>query len=234
MRPQTHDSINQKLKALPSFQDLDDAVLNELAVDCNFVRIKEEKPLFKAGEPAEHCYLVSFGGIKLLKKTPAIGDVVICFCRVGEVLGAAVMHGASPTYPVTAVAIEDSGLIQIPRSVYTQVWMRRPEIMQAMQSNIMGRMLEFHQDKALSAAPVPSRVATFLLHTLDSQRPGYGDTINIRLTRRDIAERVGTSVETVIRTLSGWSQKGWITTEHQHISILDRDALTQLAKAGKT
>jgi CRP-like cAMP-binding protein len=86
-------------------------------------------------------------------------------------------------------------------------------------------MAEFHHDKILVGAPVAERIAAFLLRTLDTQQPGFGSTIGFRLSRRDIAERIGATVETVIRVLSSWSQNGWISTDGQRITIHNRSAL---------
>jgi CRP-like cAMP-binding protein len=88
--------------------------------------------------------------------------------------------------------------------------------------------MEFQDDKVMTASPVPQKIARFLLRTVDSQAPIYGSRISLKLTRRDIAERVGTTVETVIRVLSKWSQQGWIRIEDQHIDILNREAFEDL------
>jgi CRP/FNR family transcriptional regulator len=227
------DSIVAKLKSVAAFRDFDEGTFADLAQGVKFIRLENESELFRAGEPAEACYIVSYGGVKLLKPSVQGKDVVLCFCRAGDVMAAAVMNSSLLTYPLSAVAMEDSGLLMIPRKVYVENWMPKPHVARAIQVNIMSRMMEFHSDKVVATASVPHKVANFLLRTLDAQPSGYGSTINIRLTRRDIAARVGTTVETVIRILSAWTQRGWISTEDQRITIHDRAALEEAFRDGK-
>jgi CRP-like cAMP-binding protein len=220
-----------KLKAVPSLAGLDLAILQQLTDGLRFIRVEANETVFRAREAAEFCYIISFGSFKLTRPSPSGKEIVMCFLRPGDFLGAGVMTNAAPQYPLTAVAIEDSGLIQIPRAKYLETWQQIPDLTRQVNVNVMGRLMEFQQDKALSAAPVAYRIANFLLRTLDAQPKHFGDTINLPLTRRDIAERVGTSVETVIRIMSGWSQKGWVVTEDQRITIVDRVALESAMKS---
>lgn len=222
-----------KLKVVPALDGLDDASLQELAQGLRFRRLEGESTLFHAGDPAEICYIVSYGAFKLTRVLPQGKEVVMCFCRPGDFIGAGVMMNTHPRYPLTAVAVEDSGLIEIPRSLYTEIWQSKPSVARAVNLNMMGRMMEFQQDKAMASAPVAQKIASVLLRLLDQQPEKNGNTISVRLTRKDIAERVGTTVETVIRVLSSWSQKGWISTTDQRITIEDRKAIETLLKEGE-
>lgn len=138
------------------------------------------------------------------------------------------MMNPNPKYPVNASAMEDSGVIQISRRLYIDVWQSIPDVAQRVNMQIMGRMMEFHDDKIMATSPVPQKIARFLLRTVDSQASIHGSRISLRLTRKDIAERVGTTVETAIRVLSKWSQDGWIQIEDHHIDILNRAALEEM------
>ncbi|GIL16495.1 MAG: hypothetical protein BroJett040_02460 [Oligoflexia bacterium] len=220
--------ILQKLKSMELFKDYDERSLIELSQGLEFVRLDADTTLFEAGQPANFCYIISYGGIKMVKPSPKGRDVVMCFLHAGDIVAAGIMSNNPPIYPLTAVTQEDSGLIKIPRREYTEIWQNKPQLMRAVNQSLMSRMVDFQTDKALFLSSVPQKVASFLIRTLDHQPHSYGQTINLRLTRKDIADRVGTSGETVIRILSEWTQKGWITTTDQHISILDRQAVENI------
>lgn len=220
--------IAAKLRSLPIFEGVDPKTLGALSNGLVFRRILADEVLFHALDPAECCYLVSYGAVKLWRSSPQKKEMVMHFCRSGEFIGAAILMNQDPRYPVNATAMEDSGLIQIPRRIYIDVWQATPQIAQRVNVQIMGRLMEFQDDKVMTASPVPQKIARFLLRTVDSQAPIYGSRISLKLTRRDIAERVGTTVETVIRILSKWSQQGWIRIEDQHIDILNREAFEAL------
>jgi CRP/FNR family transcriptional regulator len=56
--------------------------------------------------------------------------------------------------------------------------------------------------------------------------------LGLHLTRQDIADMVGCTLETAIRTLSRWQKEGLIKTEEGIITILNRQELERLLGAG--
>jgi len=224
----TPADIVAKLRSLPIFQGCGEDLLNEIQSGVTYRRLDAGEVLFRAQDNASGCYVVTMGSLKLTRIAGGGREVVMCFCRSGDFVAAAIMMNPSPKFPLTATAMEAAGVLCIPRQVYIDVWQAKPQIARSINLNIMGRMMEFQDDKAVSSASVPEKIAHFLLRSLDNQPQGYGNTLNIKLSRKDIAERVGTSVETVIRVLSQWSGQGWIATEDQRIVILNRAALEAL------
>jgi len=219
-----------KLQALPLLDGIDQETRDRLVQGVSFRVVAANDLLFGAAQPAPCCYVVSYGAIKLWRQAPQEKEMIMHFCESGDFIAAAIMIHAHPKYPVNATAMEDSGLFQIPRETYLESWNSQPQIARKMNLQIMSRVMEFHDDKVMTASPVPQKIAHFLLRTVDAQSPIYGNRIRIKLTRRNIAERVGTTVETVIRILSKWSQSGWIHIEDQHIDILNRQAFEELLK----
>jgi len=69
-----------------------------------------------------------------------------------------------------------------------------------------------------------------LLEIADRIGKRYDDTIIIEapLTRLDIAEMTGTTVETTIRVMSKWKKQGIINTERGYIEIIKRRELEKL------
>lgn len=220
--------ILQKLKALPLTKDYDERTLIELSQGVEFIRLESDSVLFEAGQPGHFCYIISYGGVKMLKPSPKGRDAVMCFLQPGDIVAAGIMSNNPPVYPLTAVIQEDSGLLRIPRREYVEIWLNKPHIVRTVNQSLMSRMMDFQTDKSLFLSSVPQKVASFLIRTLDHQPQTYGQTIQLRLTRKDIADRVGTSGETVIRILSDWTQKGWISTTDQHITVMNRQALESI------
>jgi CRP-like cAMP-binding protein len=224
----SRNALITKMKAIPAFKDFSDSVLASLVDGVEFVRVEADTVLYRAGATASACYLICYGRMRLMKMSPTGKEALLCFCRPGEDVAAALMMTYIHSYPFTAVAVEDSGLLRIPRDVYVENWMSKLPIARAMGDITFRRMLDLGVDKALTTSPVPKKIASFLLRTLDKQPKEHGDTISMRLTRRDIAECLGTTVETVIRVLSAWTQNGWIETGDKRISIRNRAALEAL------
>ena len=56
-----------------------------------------------------------------------------------------------------------------------------------------------------------------------------GLMIQMRLTRQDLADMTGTTVETAIRIMSRFRKQGWITTQRGRVIIKQSDQLNQVA-----
>ena len=86
--------------------------------------------------------------------------------------------------------------------------------------------------KELAAGGVEYRIAHLLLKLADRIGvEGKNDeiTIPILLSRQDIADLVGTTVETAIRVMSRWRKMEIVTNDKRGILIRDRDTLEDLA-----
>ena len=57
---------------------------------------------------------------------------------------------------------------------------------------------------------------------------GNGTRLQLQLTRQDVADMVGCTLETAIRILSRWQKEGLIKTEEGVITILNRQELSRL------
>ena len=53
-------------------------------------------------------------------------------------------------------------------------------------------------------------------------------TLPLPITRKEIAEACGASVESVIRVMSDWSKQGFINTQDAHIEILRMDKILEI------
>ena len=80
----------------------------------------------------------------------------------------------------------------------------------------------------LSSGKVEQRIAAVLLMLGESYgKVGKlgGIRLTVPLTRQDVAEMAGTTVETCIRIMSKWQKAGVVTTDHQVITVRSPDAL---------
>jgi CRP-like cAMP-binding protein len=83
---------------------------------------------------------------------------------------------------------------------------------------------------SLVASNVEKRIAALLLGLCEKHgsHTGQGIRINMRLTRQDIADIVGTTVETAIRVMSKFGKQGILTTESKHIVVTSKEKLSKL------
>jgi len=76
-----------------------------------------------------------------------------------------------------------------------------------------------------------ARVASFLL--MLGQRVGdlQGETLDLMMTRQEMGNYLGMTLESVSRHLSQFQRHGWIRLDRRRVTLLQPDALQQLRRA---
>lgn len=210
----------QQLSKCELFSGLTNTDVLELSSHCRIRHIRRGEVLFQADTPADYVYVVLFGSIKLLRTNIEGKERIMHVLLSGEMFGAAVALQQG-VYPVTAAGLEHTGLIEIATPVFKSVFMKHPKVGQLLVAQLSDRIHQAHHDRVAVYDSVDKRIAAFLVDLLERSRRQYGETtrIPVPLTRQDIADRVGTTVETVIRTLSDWSKAGLVMTESKQIEL---------------
>jgi len=83
----------------------------------------------------------------------------------------------------------------------------------------------------VAGSRVETRFAHLFLKLADKMgRPGPdGITIPVALSRQDLADLTGTTIETCIRIMSRWHKEGTVRTDKDGFVLLDRPAVEKLA-----
>jgi CRP/FNR family transcriptional regulator len=148
----------------------------------------------------------------------------------GDLLGYRALF-CGEKYNATAVAIEDTNLFFIPKDTVFEVLKVNHRLSMDMLKLLAHdlRAAENHLTE-LAQKPVRERLAKALLYL----RETYGleadqTTINVQLSREEIADLVGTATETAIRLLSEFRQEGIIELIGKKIGIADKNKLISAA-----
>lgn len=219
--------IDLRLGDLPIFAGRSAVEIERLTLGSRVIAVRHREAMFKMGEPAHSFGVVLQGAFKLVKATPEGANAIVYFATPGDVLAGLVM--ASPgVYPVSAVAMGESVALRIPRQTFVEAWSKNPEIQQSLRNILFARMSLMHEQKALLKAPLAQKVAREIVNLIER----YGDEgetfLPIPITRQEIADSVGASVESVIRVMSDWSQNGYLKTTDQVIHVLRMDKILEV------
>ncbi len=215
--------------ALPLFQCLKPEELRVLAPVCRAVAYERGEEVFREGAPAEDLCFVVLGRVKVVKAGPD-RDVILGLFGPGEPVGAvAVFDGGR--FPASAVALEPSTVLRVPERAFFAAIDAHPEMTRRLLQGLMIRQFEITRRLADLSAPVERRIARLLL-TLASRmgRATSGHVaIPLALSRLEIAELTGTTVETAIRVMSRWSKEELVLTTPDGFVVGDEAALKQIA-----
>lgn len=178
--------------------------------------------LYLEGRPAEQLFVLRSGIIRTVK-TDASGHVTALErIRPGEAFGvAAALTGGR--YAECAQGVVPGEAWLIPRPFLSR-WMREePAVGHALLA-IVARRLQGAHDRLCSFAhdSVRARLARALL---EAAQDGC-----VKMTRRELGEAVGSTVETTIRVLRSFERQQWIAGAVRHIVIREPGMLARVAR----
>lgn len=219
------------LRDLPLFEEIPDATLELLAEEVGFATLQRGERLFWEREPATTFYLVFEGLVKILRETSSGRNVLFEFLHKGEMVGAVAIVAGTP-FPATAIAATSpTELITLPAASFLKLLNENVVLYRNYSREIGDRLAEARKWQVQVAYTMESRVAQLLLRLSERMGEQRGSTIILPkvFTRQEIADMVGTTVETAIRILSEWKKSGLLRTEEDYLWIENVQALERLA-----
>ncbi len=191
--------------------------------------------IFLEGEAPEALYVVKTGKVKVLRHSTDGKDVVLRVASPGQIARhvSAMFDGGG--YPGTAQAIEDCTLLVIARNDCLTLVTRYPVFALTVINDLGNRLRSSaEQIRSLAVERVEQRIARALLklgQTAGADTPD-GRVIEMPLTRQDVADMTGTTVETAIRVMSKFRREELIRTRRGKVVLVELDALQEIAEAG--
>ena len=178
--------------------------------------------LFREGNPSDTLWVLESGWVRLVRQTARNKTLMLDVVTPRNgVFGLSAFSGGP--YVANAVAASPITIVQISTDVVRSLLKAHPRFA-ASAVGIFGR--RFHHMAtayATAFAPVEQRIAAVLLRLQES----FGDTLP--LTRREIAELTGTTVETAIRVTTRWRRHGLLHMSRGCIVLQRPDVLGEKA-----
>lgn len=207
---------------------LDAAVLDDFAADSQRFHLPAKSNVFREGDPATRAYSLVEGVVKLSRLLADGKQQVVGFRFAGDVLG----YGAGKTYPFDAELLTEGHLCRIERSrldalmrLYPQLERRLLQLCLTELSNTQDQLVTVGRRSA------ESRVASFLLGLVEAHRlrGPLPEDLPMPMTRSDIGDFLGLTLETVSRSFAAFKRQKLIAEPGQHkLRILNADALHRL------
>jgi CRP-like cAMP-binding protein len=215
---------------LKGFRTLGPAARKQVAAATREERASPGKVLFLEGEAADSLWAVKAGLVHIVKSGPEGRTVVLEVIPPGELFGAVVALDNRP-YPATAVAAEDSVVWRLPASLARQLCQTHPTLRSAILEQVTSRLRAAHERlRSVALERVEQRLARTVLALVEKiGEPSDGGT-NLNVTRQELADMVGTTVETAIRVTSRWQRAGFVNSARHRLMITDPTSLARIAR----
>jgi CRP-like cAMP-binding protein len=213
------------------FNHLTDEELKELLPYLTASSFKKKDAIFSEGGVPEWFYIVSRGKVKITKLSNEGKEIILEIISPYDIFGGVAVLRNFP-YPANAYAMEETEVIKISRKNLLRLVDRFPNLMHAIALQLGDRMKSSHDSlKNIALERVEARIAALLLKL--SNKVGVvtkeGLLIDMRLTKQDVADMVGTTVETSIRTFSKFKKDGVVSDIGGKFVIKNIRSLTALA-----
>ena len=177
------------------------------------------------GEAAEHFFNVTAGTAKLFKLLPDGRRQITGFAGTGHFLGLAV----SATYSFSAEALEPMRVCRFSRSKLKALLDDFPAMEKRLLEVASNELVAAQEQMLLLGRKTArERLATFLIgraavpsHCI-GQPSGLAETVYLPMTRNDIADYIGLTIETVSRTLTKLKSDGLIEIPSANVVVIRR------------
>lgn len=223
--------IEQVLRVAPVFGRLGPEDRRRLARVARLRVFTRGETVFAEGETPDCFCAVVKGRVKVFKMTPAGKDVILEIFGPGDPLGAVAAYEGRP-YPASAVAIEDTTTVLIPKQAFFALLEQHPTLVRGLLVGLTHRLVELANRVAeLTGGRVEPRFARLFLKLAQEQgRPERGGVfVPVSLSRQELADMTGTTIETAIRIMSRWGKHSIVRTEKDGFVVLDTHELETLS-----
>ncbi len=192
---------------------------------------KKKQIIFYEGNPSLGVYCISEGKVKLYKTTEEGKQRILKISTQGALIGyASLFSGQNEQY--TAEVIEDARICFLEKNGFLGFLRKNSDLVMTILNRLSVETIKSHEqliDQTFKS--VRRRLAEMLLNLEGSfgQKEKRGVRLELTLTRDELSQAIGATMETTVRLLSEFKQEGLITEDDHEIIILKSAELAALA-----
>src|SRR6478736_2128823 len=205
-----------KAKQLPGYQKVSDQRLSR--------KFKKRDFVFMEGAQPNFLYFISNGEVKTYKSNPDGKELITGLHREGEFIGFLPLLENKPNNE-TAVVLKEAEIYMIPQQDFLTMIYTNKEIARKFISMLSSNLYETENSLIeIAYQSVRQRVANALIR-LNGAHVANKNTSSISVTRKNISSMVGTTTESLNRTISDFKDEGLIEISGKTLRVLDLQKL---------
>jgi len=218
------------LRAVPLFADFEDSALDDLARLFGIQRFRKHETIFREGDPGEKFYVVLEGSVAVVREAAQRRESILSILTTGDFFGEmSVFDTSARSAGIRTLTAASVGVLG--RDEFLSLIDRNPRV---------GRLLVIALAERLRAAnallaaatsqDIRARLAALLLNLAEhfGEPVEEGTRITLRLTNQEMANMIGTTRETVNRTLNRFWDEHLIDMGAATVVVTDREKLKAL------
>lgn len=184
--------------------------------------------VFTEGEEVKGIYFVFSGTVKIHKKWGTEKELILRFAKGGDIIGHRGL-GSELYYPISGTALEPTVVCFIDLAFFkTTITVNNDFTIQLLMFYAEELQRSEKKMSNLAHMQVKGRIAYSLLSLENKFGTTADGSIDIILSRQDLASYAGTTYETVFRILNEFTQDGLIAVSNKNIRLLNQPVLLKL------
>jgi CRP/FNR family cyclic AMP-dependent transcriptional regulator len=212
---------NELLRAIPIFSELGEDDFARLTRVATKRKYPKDTVAFFENEQGDSLFMILEGRVKVTILGDDGREIILSVLGPGDFFGEMSLLDNEPR-SATAIAMEDSELLSILRADFQGVVSGDPSTTLALIRSLTARLRKAnHQISTLALLDVYGRVARVILDMAreEGRRLKDGRISFRRATHQEIANRIGTTRETVTRMFKDLERQGMIQVEGKEIVL---------------
>lgn len=200
--------------------------LKDLCKGNKIKSFKKKTEVFADGDTPTHVFFIKKGNIKTYRAHPDGKELITNLYKENDFFGYEPVL-ENNVFTESAIALEDSDIMMIPRNDFTTLLHSQPEVSRSFIAMLCKKLTDKEgQLLHLAYNSVRQRTAEALLKMSELKT----DNDPISILRDDLAKMVGTATESVIRVLSEFRDEGLIQMDGTKIKLIEPLKLEQVIK----
>lgn len=229
------ESAADLIRRIPLFAELDERSIERLSERCVSRTVGSGHVLFTAGEECRGLYIVETGRVRIYRTNPEGREQVLHVEGPGRPVAELPLFDGG-LYPASAVTLEETRLVFLPRADFESLYRTNPDVAQAI-IRALGRRLRHlvHVTETLAFRDVAARLALLLVGYAEriGRETPEGIELNLDRTQEELAIEIGAARESVSRAMNQLRRKGLVRRiDRDHLLVPDLSRLRALLPAG--
>lgn len=191
---------------------------------------KKGQPIFEEGEEVQEMFFINKGVVKVHKKWGDDKELIVRIAGEGDIVGHRGM-GADSIYPVSGTPLEPVSVCCISIDFFSSTLKVNHQFLYELMLFFAAELkVSERKMRSLAHMAVKNRLAEILQRLHEKFGETETGAIAISLSRQDLASCVGTTYETIFRTLQEMVEENLIQLNGKEIILSNQEKLWQLAQ----
>lgn len=218
------------LRAIPLFHDFSDAQIEKVSEVVSMQRVGRHQFIVREGDPGETFYLIVEGSVAVCRLGSDGRETILSILKEGDFFGEmSILDSSLRSASIKSLTEVELGFIK--RDDFLALLDNNPQIGRLLVIELSDRLRDANQlIAATTSQDIRSRLASLLLNLSENfgEPADNGIRISLRLTNQEMANMIGTTRETVNRTLNRFWDDRMIDMRTSHVVVVDQERLKAL------